>query len=212
VFFTAKSLNIAQGELAQMGFVDARFLHQGFDRDWHRPVPDPKSRFAGLVTFVGFAEQDRFDKMNLLARNSVPVHVWGNGWTRAMRAAAHDNLHIHGHPLIGDDYADALCNSAISLCFLRKLNHDLHTSRSFEIPACGGFMLAERTDEHRRYFEENVEAVYFGDADELLDQTRRWLADPEGRARIAAAGRQRCLHSDYSYHRLARDLIEACLE
>ncbi len=209
-FYTAKSLNITQGELAAMGFVDPRFLHQGFDRDWHRPQPNPDSRFAGLVTFVGFGEQDRFEKLNHLAQNGVPVHVWGKGWTAAMHAAANDKLHIHAHGLFGDEYADALCNSAVSLCFLRKLNRDLHTSRTFEIPACGGFMLAERTDEHRAYFEEDREAVYFDDADELLEKTRRYLADPQARARIAAAGRQRCLDSDYSYHRLTRDIIEGC--
>jgi spore maturation protein CgeB len=212
LFFTAKSLNITNGELAAMGFANPRFLPQGFDRDWHRPLPDPASRFAGLVTFVGFGERDRFDKINHLARNGVPVHVWGNGWTRAMRAAAHPDLHIHGHPLTGDDYADALSNSAISLCFLRKQNRDLHTSRSFEIPACGGFMLAERTDEHREYFSEGAEAIYFDNSDELLRQARRWLADPEGRARIAAAARARCLASNYSYHSLAQDIVtQVCL-
>ena len=211
LFYTAKSLNITHGELAKMGFREPRFLHQGFDRGIHRPVPDPASRFAGKVTFVGFGEQDRFEKMNHLARNGIEVDVWGNGWTGAMRAAADPNLHIHGYPLFGDDYADVLCNSAISLCFLRKLNRDLHTSRSFEIPACGGFMLAERTDEHCRYFEEHKEAVYFNDADELLAKVRHYLNRPEDRARIAAAGRQRSLEEDYSCHRLAREIIEETL-
>jgi spore maturation protein CgeB len=212
LFFTAKSLNVTQGELSAMGFSDVRFVHQGFDRDWHRPLPSPTSRFAGLVTFVGFGEQDRFDKMNHMARAGVAVHVWGNGWTREMRATAHPNLHIHGYPLLGDDYADALSNSAISLCFLRKLNRDQHTSRTFEIPACGGFMLAERTDEHRRYFEEDVEAVYFDNENELLAKAFHFLESPRQRARIAAAGRQRCINSDYSYHRLAREVIEAAAQ
>ena len=206
-FYTAKSLNITQGELAGMGFADPRFLHQGFDPEVHRPVPDAGSRFAELVTFVGFGEQDRFDKMNHLARNGIPVHVWGNGWTRAMRAAADDNLHIHDHGLFGDDYADALCNSAVSLCFLRKLNRDLHTSRTFEIPACGGFMLAERTEEHRAYFEEGTEAVYFDDEAELLTQVRFYLEDPQRRATIAAAGRARAETSGYSWHDLVARMI-----
>lgn len=211
IFYTAKSLNISNGELTAMGFPRARFLPQGFDRDVHRPFPVKDSRFAGKVVFVGYGETDRFEKMNYLARNGVEVHVWGNGWTSAMRRKAHALLRIHGEALIGDDYADALSNAAISLCFLRKINRDLHTSRTFEIPACGGFMLAERTEEHRRYFEEDVEAVYFSDAEELLEKTRRYLEDEAGRDRIAAAGRRRCLDSDYSYHALARQMIsEVC--
>lgn len=208
VFYTAKSLNIARGELKAMGFSNPRFLHQGFDREVHRPMPDPASPFTGKVTFVGYGEQDRFDKMNYLALNGIEVHAWGHGWTRAMLRSAHINLKIHPHGLFGNDYAEALCNSAVALCFLRKLNRDLHTSRSFEIPACGGFMIAERTDEHRAYFEEDSEAVYFGDANELLGKVRHYLDRQEDRARIAAAARQRCLDSDYSYHRIAHDMIE----
>jgi hypothetical protein len=210
-FYSAKWLNIARGELASMGFADPRFLHQGFDPEVHRPVPDPESQFAGLVTFVGFGEQDRFDKLNYLAKNGIEIHVWGNGWTGAMQAAAHDKLVIHGHPILGNDYADALSNSAISFCFLRKINRDTHTSRTFEIPACGGFMLAERTDEHRKYFREHIEAVYFDDAEEMLEKTRRYMADPQARARIAAAGRARCLSSGYDYPTLVEHMITAAL-
>ncbi len=208
-FYTAKSLNIANGELEAMGFSNPMFIHQGFDRNFHRPMPNPASRFAGLASFVGFGEQDRFEKLNHLAKNGIRVDVWGNGWTAAMRAAAHDQLVIHAYPIFGLDYIDALSNSAISFCFLRKLNRDVHTSRTFEIPACGGFMLAERTDEHLQYFEEDTEAVYFGDADELLEKTRIYLSDSDSRNAIAAAGRQRCLDSDYSYHRLVKQMIES---
>ena len=69
-------------------------------------------------------------------------------------------------------------------------------------------MLAERSAEHLQYFEEDTEAVYFGDANELLEKTRRYLADPQARMRIAAAGRRRCIDSDYSYKRIARSIIE----
>lgn len=209
IFYTAKSLNIKQGELASMGFSDPRFIHQGFDRDWHRPLTNPSSQFFGLATFVGSGEQDRFDQLNYLARHGIDIHIWGNGWTSAMRSKADERLVIHGHPLHEDDYTDALSNSAISFCFLRKLNRDLHTSRTFEIPACGGFMIAERTEEHLDYFSEDEEAVYFTDQNELLTKVRYYLANAEERVRIASAGRQRCIKDDYSYHKLVKKMIRS---
>ena len=50
------------------------------------------------------------------------------------------------------------------------MNDDLHTSRTFEIPACGGFMLSERSKEHSDFFEENKEAIFFDSAEELFNK------------------------------------------
>lgn len=208
VFYTAKSLNILNAELREMGFKNPRFLRQGFDSSMHFPLKKRNSWYADKVTFIGFGERDRFEKINFLAKNGISVHVWGNGWTRAMRLKAHSNVTIHGHALLGKEYAEALSNSAINLCFLRKLNRDLHTSRSFEIPACGGFMIAERSSEHLEYFSEDEEAVYFDDDDELLKKVVYYLNESEHRLKISEAARERCLDSQYSYHQLARMIIE----
>jgi spore maturation protein CgeB len=68
-------------------------------------------------------------------------------------------------------------------------------------------MLAERTDDHRRLFEEGREAEFFDSFDELLEKCRYYLAHPEERRAIAAAGRQRCLDDDYSYGARLRQVL-----
>ena len=96
------------------------------------------------------------------------------------------------------------------LGLLYRENRDLQTSRSFEIPACGGFMLAERTEEHRMYFEEDKEAAYFDSFDELISKLRFYISHESVRLRIARAGYQRCLDSPYRYTdraRFALDLV-----
>src|SRR4029450_7028444 len=92
----------------------------------------------------------------------------------------------------------AICATRINLCFLRKVNRDLQTTRTMEIPACGAFMLAERTDEHRAPFEEGKEAEYFESGVELRAKVDYYLAHEEERRRIGLAGRERCLRSGYS--------------
>ena len=174
--------------------------HWAFDPLAHRPLPvtaNDRENLGGTVGFIGTYEADRARSIAYLTSNGVPVRVWGNGWEQ--RRNASPLLHIEGRDLIGDDYARAICAFDISLGFLRKANRDLSTQRSVEIPACGGFMLAERTDEHLKLFEEDKEAVFFSSDRELLDKVRYYLARPEERQRIAAAGLQRCISGRYDY-------------
>jgi hypothetical protein len=193
---TTKSYNVA--ELSALGARKVIFSDKGFDPAVHRPIQltgSDRERFACDVGFVGYFEEDRARMMLRLAESGIPVAVHGPRWSQM--ASAHPNLIIRGGYLDGGDYAKAICATRINLGFLRKSARDLQTARSVEIPACAGFMLAERTDEHRRLFEEGAEAEFFGDFDELLAKCRHYLAHESERAAIAAAGRQRCLAGRY---------------
>jgi hypothetical protein len=195
LFVTTKSFNVP--ELKAAGARDVFFVEKGFSPDVHRPhevTPELRARFGGDVGFVGWPEGARERSLRLIAREGIDVRVWGP-WPR-WRSRPH--LKIEGRPLWDDDYARALSGFRISLGFLRRVNRDRHTTRSVEIPACGGFLLAERTDEHLALFREGVEAEFFANDGEMLEKTRYYLAHETERARIAAAGLRRCLEGGYS--------------
>lgn len=194
---TTKTFNVS--ELRAAGAPGVHFMGKGFSPQVHRPIPlraDDVARFGGDVGFIGWPERERRQSMEFLARHGVRVRVWGP-WSRWW--PRHPNLRIEGRPLWGDDYARAIQSFRINLCFLRKVNRDRHTTRSVEIPACGAFMLGERTDEHLALFEEGREAAYFSSNQELLQKVRYYLAHEDERLRIAAAGRRRCLEDRYDY-------------
>lgn len=191
---TTKTFNVP--ELRAVGAHDVFYFDKGFSPQVHRPhpvTPDLRERLGGDVGFVGWPEGARERSMRYLAAHGVPVRVWGP-WPRWKNAK---NLIVEGRPLWDTEYAQALSAFRINLGFLRRVNRDKHTTRSIEIPACGGFLLAERTEEHLALFREGVEAEFFSSDQELLEKTKYYLAHEEERARIAAAGLSRCLTGGY---------------
>jgi spore maturation protein CgeB len=108
---------------------------------------------------------------------------------------------------VGEDYVRTLCATDVNLGFLRRLNGDLHTDRTVEIPACGAFLLSERTEEQAQLFAEGVEADYFEGHTELLEKVQRHLADPLRREEIARAGHSRALASGYDHNTALRRIF-----
>lgn len=195
-FITTKSYNVA--ELRNLGCHEVIFVGNGFDPKAFRPMPvssEDRVRLGGDVGFIGSFERERAATMYYLATQGTQVRVWGDGWHKMRRR--HPNLTIEKKPLFGDDFAKACGAFKINLGFLRKINRDLQTTRSVEIPACGGFMLAERTDEHLELFEEGQEAEFFSSREELLLKCRRYLHDEHAREMMARRGYERCLSSGY---------------
>lgn len=197
IYFTTKSYGVV--ELEKLGARRAYFIENAYHPSTHRPVvPSERQRaeFGGVVGFMGQWESARSASICRLTEAGVPVRVWGVDWHKCRSRSG--SLRLEGRPVWGDQYAMALCSFDINLCFLRKSNRDLQTTRTMEMPACGAFMLAERTDEHRALFEEGREAEFFSSDIELIDKCLYYIAHPAKRQAIALAGRQRCLLGGYS--------------
>lgn len=211
-FLTTKSYNV--GELRAAGCPRVLMVGNGYDPAAFRPMTATRedvARLGGDVGFIGSFERDRADAMNWLAEQGLRVRVWGNGWDNVR--ARHPNFVLERWPLRGDDFAIACSAFKINLCFLRKLNRDQQTTRSVEIPACGGFMLAERTPEHVDLFTEGEEAEFFSSVEELAEKCRIYLDDEAKRAAVARRGYQRCLSGGYSNAaRLSRALASLGLD
>ena len=109
--------------------------------------------------------------------------------------------------MYGEDMSKVLNSSKISLNILRKQNKSSHNMRTFEAPACGAFVLAEKSDEQLEFFEEDKEAVYFSSPKELREKVVYYLKHEEERKNIAQAGYQRCFKSGYSYLDRAKKIL-----
>ena len=148
------------------------------------------------VSAIGAFEKERAEDLYFLAKNGIQVNVWGNGWNAFKQK--HPNLLIHNAFLFGKDYSLTIFKSKININFLRKVNDDVITSRSLEIPASGGFMLSERTNAQKKIFKEGVEADYFSSKEELLKKIKFYLLNPKKRNLIRNKGIKKCLTGEYT--------------
>ena len=164
--------------------------------------------FASDVTFVGHCQPAYVEPIRILAEQGFDVRVWGPNWPRFAARNAWARPVVRGDGLWGADYPMALRHAKISLCLLSKRIAETATTRTFEIPAARGFMLAERTPQHKTLFREGEEAVFFSDNDELLEMVSTYLPNETARQRIARAGEARCIASRYSDVDQLRKILE----
>ncbi len=150
------------------------------------------------VSFIGTPYDDRPEFLTKLWREcGFPVVISGSGvWKERLDAEAAAALYTGGE-LYGAAYREAVWDAKVNLSFLTHSNQDEFVHKSFEIAACGGFLLAERSAGHLERFVEDEEAVFFTGFEECAEKIRRYLPDAEARGRIAAAGQARAVRSGY---------------
>jgi hypothetical protein len=162
-----------------------------------RPVDEAERRRLGApVGFVGHHEPETERLLAHLARAGIALRIYGGSWEDAdPQGPLRDAI---AHRLVwGEEYARAICSFDVNVGIVSKWNRNHTASRTFQIPALGGFLLHERNELVTGYFREGVEAEFFGSAEELLEKCRHYLAHPDERRRIAEAGRRRCFESGY---------------
>ncbi len=146
-----------------------------------------------------------------LVERGVPLRIYGDRWHLAPEYGKLRSHVVLGN-LGGDDYVKAIRGAAIAIGLLSKANKDLHTTRSFEIPATGTLFCAERTSDHLEMYEDGKEAVFFDCADECADLCLALLAQPDRISEIATAGLNRIRRNGDFNENLLTKIIEAALK
>jgi len=206
-----------EAEFKAAGARNVKVVRFGYEPSVHRPLQlDEKAieRYGADVTFIGTMEVHRRADLHTVLSCEFPYRfrLWGSSWGNIPVVSAYwqgRDVHEQEIPVI---YAA----SKVALHWVgwephgsdRELQKgDQHNSRTFQIAACGGaLMLAQRTDEHLRFFEEDKEAVFFSDVEELREKLDYWLAPQNDtkRKKVAQSARERCLKEDYSWTPIVR--------
>ncbi len=194
---TTKSYELKAYE--QLGARHVVLINQQYDPDIFYPMNVPaeeRERLRSDVCFVGHGEDHYADCIEAAANVTREIKIWG-AWQPTVESRPALRSFWRGRGIYNREYAAALCSTKVALGLLSKWVAEQTTTRSFEIPACGTLMLAERTEEHTALFREGVEADFFGTKEELQDKLRFYLKDDAARAKIAQAGRERCVRDGH---------------
>lgn len=193
----------------QAGAKNVLDYDRSYDPRSHRPMEldeDELSRYGCKVGFIGSYAPQRSKSIAYLIEHGIEVAVFGNGWKSSPEwPMIKDNF--RGGSLFGDEYAKVISAMEIALHFLRHENRDQQDSRTFEIPACGTFMLAEWSAKHEKFFEAGKEADFFSNNEELLQKVRYYLSHPERVNAIAKAGRRKSVEAGYDHENRLKELL-----
>ncbi|MGI4853745.1 MAG: CgeB family protein [Janthinobacterium lividum] len=207
---TQRNRNLYQ--YLEIGARDALKIQTAYEPTVHFPPPMGWSDVDRDrdVSFVGTPYDERADFLTRLWRQcGFAVQVNGGlVWKRALGEEATAAIYRGNGELRNQAYREAIWRSRINLSFLTHSNQDEFTHKSFEIAACGGFLLAERSAGHSERFTEDKEAVFFSDFDECAAKIKRYLHDVEGRERIARNGQWRAAMSGYDNDTQVRKIVE----
>lgn len=155
--------------------------------------PYKESWLTGLAAFGG----------------EMSIAIAGGGWDEFSSEPKHHKIKLLG-TLENVSYATAIQSSRINVAFHYGPNkqgwQDLVSTRTFEIPACGGFMLHIDNDEIREFFKPGIEIDVFSSLQELREKIDFYLAHPRIREKMKIRAYQRCT-TEHSYRNRAVSIL-----
>ena len=194
---------------------DVQLVRHGFDPDVHRPIPHTERLQASYgcdVSFVGCwsRKKERTLHAAVSALSALDFKIWGPGWGRA-----HKKLRAkwQGRAAYGDELAAIYSLSKVNLGLLSEAGSDTEsgdttTARTWQIPASGGFLLHEDTDEVRQFFQAGQEIALFSDTEDLKEKISYYVGVSSERACIRDRGHKRAITDSYTYRQAVDQIIE----
>lgn len=185
IHFTSKKHNLR--EIYERVNKPVYFFWYAYDPDWHfqsSPLDFADSKYR--IGFIGNYRPDRVGIVNEIAqRFGREFGIAGIRWEKVPGLAM--KISILGG-IYGADFSKFIETAPIQLGLLNSDNRDSHTARSFEVPAAGGLLIAEDTEDHREIFQSEENVLFFRDKSELLAKIKWAIENPSIAENIASNG------------------------
>ena len=180
-------------DLKKRGIRKVNFIPLCYEKSIHfkeKNFNESKKEFD--VTFIGTPYDNRIDFISLLSKEiEANIHVYSAEWKKFKKKLGKKKNIIISDAVYQSDYRGIINKSKIMLGFITRSNVDEISFRSFEITACGSFLLSERMLFQQHFFKEDREAAYFDGVEECANKINYYLDNPLERIAIESAGHKR---------------------
>jgi len=164
------------------------------------------------VCFIGNPDQIRRSHLEYLLNKSFAIDVYGKGWDRFLDKKRFPKLEIFP-AVFGNAFWRTIRKYRVQLNIFRPHNKGSHNMRTFEVPAVGGIMLSQNSPEHQEFFQDNKEAFFYNDMEEMANKATNLLGlNHEDVIKIRHAAMNRCQNSRYAYKDRTQLVVESFRE
>ncbi|MEK7629870.1 MAG: glycosyltransferase [Patescibacteria group bacterium] len=200
-------------ELLKLGAKKAIFLTCAADPDCHKPTevtPEEKDRLGADIVFIGtYAKENRFEYMEKLCGEGYDIKIYGNSWEKCPKSSClFKKGCIQFKEASCGNMSKVLNSSKIALAFVREHNDETLACRTFEIPACGAFMLHSRTSKIGEFLEEGKEAEFFDSYDEMKNKIDFYLKHDLLRKNIAKNGQEKIVNGGHLFINRVKSILD----
>jgi spore maturation protein CgeB len=187
------------------------YTTQGFDAKLHKPSKQLFSKKEGFV-FIGHYEDQRAVVLEKLLQNDIKITLAGIKWNRfAKKHQNNPNLTYLGDGVYGKDYVTTLQNAKMAWGALSKWVPELHTTRTFEIPACGTALVTERNLETQSFFKDD-EVIFYTNENDLIEKITFFMNNDKPLEVLTKKGAKRAVTSAYDYNAILNAILKTILD
>ncbi|MFH1062519.1 MAG: glycosyltransferase [Candidatus Omnitrophota bacterium] len=191
------------------GIKRVEFLPLFYYPEHHPVVVSEKDKllWGSDIAFMGTWNKER-EKI-IEALTGYNVKIWGAQWNRS-KPSFKKKFEITNKIAWLEDMSKVVSSTKIIVDNLTKGQTDKVNMKNYQIPACGGVLLTQRTDVIQELFEENKEVICYDSLEELREKCEYYLKNEAARNSIAVNGYKKVVSAPNTILDRIKDILQVC--
>ena len=159
------------------------------------------------IKFIGSYDRERHELLDCVENDDLQI-FGDDKWKKFDLNKSYKSF--QNEKIYQDRFISEVQKSKAVINVLRKQNivESSHNMRTFEIPALGGVLITDFTDEQASFFEPGKEMLFYSGKEELKSVLEYLCQNPSKIEAISKKAYERSIKSNYSYDHRSLELVK----